>query len=135
LQKPRAPVRRFDVFAEFNRLKAIEDGMQPDEAEGHGLWVAKVVASRSFGGSAAKPPKPGEAGSRAGHEEEGPQEKPKWHTLDGKPQTDELFQREIVNRMGKEFYDAVFRPAIEEAYREGRSYQSIRDTIRREWKP
>ena len=55
--------------------------------------------------------------------------------LDGKPQTDELFQHEIVKRMGKEFYESVFQPAIEQAYKEGRSYTSIRDTIRKDWKP
>jgi hypothetical protein len=135
MQKPKAPIRRFDVFAEFNRQKAIEDGMEPDEAEGYGLWVAKVVASRGFGrGAGSKPPGKGDEGALA-EGEETEEEKPKWHSLDGKPQTDELFQRDVVSRMGREFYESVFRPAIEEAYREGKSYQSIRDTIRRDWKP
>ena len=134
--KPRAPIRRFDVFAEYNRDKAIEDGMPPDEAEGHGLWVAKVVASRRFGGGlVSQPPPKGSTQAKQDEEEEKEPEKPKWRTLDGKPQTDEMFYDEIVKRMGKEFYETVFQPAIEQAVKEDRTYQSIRDTIRREWKP
>ncbi|MEA2573883.1 MAG: hypothetical protein QOH93_1181 [Chloroflexia bacterium] len=135
---PRLPIRRFDVFAEYNRQKAIEDGVPPDEAMGYGLWVAKVVASRSFGRSAlSKPPselqklREGEAGEGDGDAEP---DKPKWHSLEGKPQTDELFEKEIVRRMGSDFYYNVFVPAIEQALAEGRSYQSIRDTIRKDWK-
>ena len=134
--KPRMPVRRFDVFAEYNRQKAIEDGMPPDEAEGYGLWVAKVVASRLYGGGSflSQPPsKVRETMKREPGEEE--IEKPKWRTLDGKAQTDELFEKEIVRRMGREFYETVFVPAIREAVETGKSYTSIRDTIRREWKP
>ena len=139
--KPRTPIRRFDVFAEYNRLKAIEDGMSPKEAEGYGLWVAKVVASRGFGRGVG--PKPPREGDKAGHDKEGAAQGedsgekrgPRWRMLDSKPQTDVLFEQEIINRMGREFYETVFKPAIEEAVREGRSYQSIRDTIRREWKP
>ncbi|HYP20527.1 MAG TPA: hypothetical protein VEY08_10670 [Chloroflexia bacterium] len=136
--RPRLPVRRFDVFAEYNRQKAIEDGTPPDEAMGYGLWVAKVVASRSFGRSVlSKPPselrKAGEGDD--GDEGEAPPDKPKWHSLEGKPQTDELFEKEIVRRMGADFYYEVFVPAIEQAIAQDRSYTSIRDTIRKEWKP
>ncbi len=135
--RPRLPIRRFDVFAEYNRQKALEDGIPEDEAMGYGLWVAKVVASRSFGRSAlSKPPselqklREGEAG-----EGEAQPQKPKWHSLEGKPQTDELFEKEIVRRMGTDFYHKVFVRAIEQAIAQDRSYQSIRDTIRKNWKP
>lgn len=136
--KPRLPIRRFDVFAEYNRQKAIEDGTPPDEAMGYGLWVAKVVASRSFGRSVlSKPPselrKSGE-GEDAGEGEARP-DKPSWHSLEGKSQTDELFEKEIVRRMGADFYYEVFVPAIEQAIAQDRTYTSIRDTIRKEWKP
>lgn len=134
--KPRLPIRRFDVFAEYNRDKAIEEGMPVDEAEGHGLWVAKVVASRRFGGGlVSHPPAKDSKPSEQGEDKEQEPEKPKWRALDGKPQTDEMFYDEIVHRMGKEFYETVFQPAIEQAVKEGRTYQSIRDTIRRDWKP
>ena len=46
--KPKAPIRRFDVFAEYNRQKALAKGQPSDEAAGYGLWVAKIVAARKF---------------------------------------------------------------------------------------
>ena len=129
--RPKAPIRRFDVFAEYNRQKALEDGMPPDEAKGYGLWVAKVVAGRRFGGALPAPREPEEQEQ----EEEGgaPPERRKWRTLGGKPQTDEMFDKEIVQRMGREFYEREFSPAIAEAFRQGRDYTSIRDTLRRQW--
>ncbi len=137
--KPRAPIRRFDVFAEYNRQKAINDGLPEDEAAGYGLWVAKVVAGRRFGSGVWKQPAPKvgemarEKGMEAGEAE--PKEKPKWHTLDGKPQTEDLFEKEVVDRMGPQFYEEEFVPAIRKAMESGRSYESIRDTIRKEWVP
>ena len=48
--KPRAPIRRFDVFAEYNRLKGMEqEKLSGPKAKGYGLWLAKVVAARKFG--------------------------------------------------------------------------------------
>jgi hypothetical protein len=134
--KPRLPIRRFDVFAEYNRRKALADGMPPDEAAGYGLWVAKVVASRRFGSgiSSQAPSKVREsAGQEPGEVEE--TKRPKWHSLGGEPQTADLFEKEIVNRMGREFYDTVFAPAIAQAVAEDRSYNAIRDTIRKDWRP
>src|ERR671916_1887382 len=46
---PQAPIRRFDVFAEVNRLNALAEGRPEDEAKGYGIWLAKVVAGRRFG--------------------------------------------------------------------------------------
>lgn len=130
--KPKAPVRRFDVFAEYNRLKGIKEGMPKTKAKGYGLWLAKVVAAQKFG----RMPKP------AGEKKEGKEKaksseeraKREWLDLSGIPQTDKLFVREIVNRMGKEFYNDVFAPAIQQAFNEGKQYVEIRDAIRREWK-
>jgi hypothetical protein len=121
------PIRRFDVFAEYHRLEERRKGVAEDEAAGHGIWLAKVVAARRFGG--ARPP--GETrGAKAGAEE-----KPgdKFRTLDDEPQTDETFEREIVRRMGEPFYREVFSPAIARALDEGRAYTEIRDSIRRAW--
>lgn len=137
-RKPRMPIRRFDVFAEYNRLEALEKGMSEEEAAGHGIWIAKVVASG--GGRGAGPKRPG--GTKA--EEDENQEKameddkpkaPRFRTLNGEPQTDKLFEEEIVRRMGREFYNTVFSPAIEDAYKQDRGYTAIRDTIRKDWKP
>lgn len=128
--RPRAPIRRFDVFAEYNRIKAQkEKKLSAAKAKGYGLWVAKVVAAQKFGRMPR--PKPGEKGK----EEKEKFDERKWHDLGGVPQTDKLFDKEIVNRMGKEFYSEVFSPAISQAYDEGKDYVDIRDSIRAEWKP
>ncbi len=133
--KPRAPIRRFDVFAEYNRLKAIDqEGLNKSKAKGYGLWVAKVVAAQKFG----RMPKPGKEKKPETEQERKEREKKartEWHDLSGVPQTDKLFDHEIVNRMGKDFYTQVFSPAIQQAYAEGKPYVAIRDAIRKEWKP
>ena len=132
--KPERSIRRFDVFAEYRKQDEEAAGRPEDEAKGYGLWVAKVVASRRFGGAKSRDRgKPGERGGR-------PEPTPtlvdgKWHALDGEPQTDELFDREIVRRMGEAFYRSVFVPAIRAAREQGKSYESIRDHIRKDWKP
>ncbi len=130
---PRAPVRRFDVFAEYNRIKGIKDKhLSASKAKGYGLWVAKVVAAQKFG----RLPKAKPREKRAKEEEKKEKEETrKWHDLGGVPQTDKLFDKEVVNRMGKEFYEKVFSPAIREAYAKGKSYVDIRDAIRADWKP
>src|SRR5438270_13866938 len=104
--RPQAPVRRFDVFAEYKRLEAERRGADADEARGYGIWVAKVVAGRRFGRSAAPPP-PAAGAPAAGHEpREGRAHQP--HELNGEPQTAATFEREIVQRMGEDFYREVF---------------------------
>ena len=135
--KPERQIRRFDVFAEYRKQEEEAKGHPEDEAMGYGLWVAKVVAARRFGGGKVKDhddPRHGKDG-----EDELERRKRlvdgKWHTLNGEPQTDALFEKEIVERMGRSFYGRVFAPAIEDAIKSGKSYESIRDTIRKSWKP
>jgi hypothetical protein len=140
--KPERQIRRFDVFAEYRKQEEEEKGHPEDEAMGYGLWVAKVVAGRRFGGGKAGDAKSGDHDGRK-HAQDGESEAErkkrlvdgKWHTLDGEPQTDELFEKEIVERMGRAFYGRVFAPAIEDARKSGTSYESIRDAIRKSWKP
>src|SRR5215212_537079 len=112
----RAPIRRFDVFAEYQRQEALTDGIPADEAAGYGLWVAKVVASRTYGRALVKgtPPQVRERAAQQETAAEG-RARPKWHTLEGQAQTDALFEEQIVRRMGQEFYTEVFVPAIEAA--------------------
>ena len=110
--RPQAPIRRFDVFAEYNKLKGLERGLDKAHAEGYGLWVAKVVASGGGrrGAQAHEPQaEPGahepqaEPGARSERAQEPPHEGPpeqEWHVLSGEPQTDALFEREVVRRMG-----------------------------------
>ena len=125
---PNQPIRRFDVFAEYTRQERHEKGFPEDEAKGYGIWLAKVVAARRFGQKASSDgTKPGK---KDAHEEE-----PTFRSVGDERQTDETFDHDIVERMGARFYAAVFVPAISEARAEGKSYETIRDTIRRGWKP
>ena len=131
--KPRMPIRRFDVFAEYNRLKGLDKGMDAANAKGYGLWVAKVVASGGSRRAGAEPATSAAPAAGDGQREAPPAQE--WHVLSGEPQTAELFDREVVLRMGQDFYGEVFAPAIDEAVRRGSSYESIRDTIRTSWTP
>lgn len=131
--KPRQAVRRFDVFAEVNRLEALVEGKPEDEAKGYGVWLAKVVAGRRFG-------RKGDRAERLRIRQEGdtaPGDAPggKFRHASDELQTDETFDREIVERMGRDFYDRVFAPAIRAAVERGEKYEQIRDTIRATWKP
>jgi hypothetical protein len=126
---PQHPIRRFDVFAEYTRQERHEKGFPEDQAKGYGIWLAKVVASRRFGQtSAAESTKPAQKRDRT-------EEEPQFRSVGDELQTDETFDHDIIDRMGARFYDAVFVPAISEARAEGKSYETIRDTIRRRWKP
>src|SRR5206468_3571656 len=105
--KPRKRIRRFDVFAEYRKLDVEEDGMPADQAKGYGLWVAKVVAARKFRRERGEEqPKPGQGK---------PKRRRKWRILSGEPQTDKLFDHEIVDRMAASFYGEVFAPAVRHA--------------------
>jgi hypothetical protein len=98
---------------------------------GYGLWVAKVVASRHSGDGTSKSGHDGGDGdTRRKQLVDG-----KWRTLGDEPQTDELFDKEIVDRMGRTFYRRIFAPAIRRARKDGKSYEDIRDALRKGWKP
>ncbi len=132
--KPNAPIRRFDVFAEYNRLEAMKKGESAAQAKGYGIWLAKVVAAKKF---AKKEEKQGDKETPNNVRQKQAKKairKKKWRDLSGIPQTDKLFDKEIVKRMGKEFYRDVFAPALQEAFAEGKEYREIRDAIRGEWK-
>ncbi len=137
--RPLQPIRRFDVFAETKRLEALAHGEPDDVAKGYGIRIAKIVASRRFGGSKTKktrherddtPEGESSTGSRFGGDGGS-----KFRALDGEIQSDETFDREIIDRMGPEFYEVVFQPAVRDALASGSKYEQIRDTIRKDWKP
>lgn len=127
--RPLATVRRFDVFAEYGRLEGMKKGLSAKEAKGYGLWLAKVVAARKFGLLPKREPLSSlealRPSGRAGA----------WHELNGIAQTDALFDQEIVDRMGKDFYRKVFGPAVKDAWKGGTPYDDIRDSIRKGWTP
>ena len=125
---PHQPIRRFDVFAEYTRQERREKGFPEDEAKGYGIWLAKVVASRRFGQKSSSDGK--KSSKQDEHEEE-----PKFRSVGDELQTDETFDHDIIERMGARFYDEVLVPAITAAREEGKTYETIRDTIRRGWKP
>src|SRR5262245_9779656 len=127
---PKQAIRRFDVFAEYSRLERMDKGYPEDESKGYGIWLAKVVAARRFG---AKTDTSDRAKAKARKDE--PKEEPKFRSVGDELQTDETFDHDIIYRMGPEFYDKVFAPAIEEARERGEKYESIRDAIRKAWKP
>jgi hypothetical protein len=136
--RPRQPVRRFDVFAETKRLEALAHGEPEDVAKGYGIRIAKIVASRRFGGAKAHEKTKKErdrSAEAAGGDRYAGESGAKFRTISGELQTDETFDREIIDRMGPEFYDVVFAPAIREAIEAGKKYEQFRDTIRKEWKP
>jgi hypothetical protein len=103
--KPKRPIRRFDIFAEYNRLKGL-DSKDLDEAhaKGYGLWVAKVVASgggRRAVGEQRETAAEKQPGAQKGHEHaKAPSAQQEWHELGGEPQPDALFDREITGCMG-----------------------------------
>ena len=57
-KKPLDRIRRFDVFAEYQNQEHHDDGMPLDQAKGYGLWVAKVVAARTFARERGRESKP-----------------------------------------------------------------------------
>jgi len=122
--KPKAPIRRFDVFAEWNRIKGKREfNFSDEDAKAYGLAVAKVVAARKFYGHRQK--------YRGATREfvEGKTTKKWWEKMASAPEFDE----KVVERMGREFYDKVFSPAIISAYEKGKDYMEIRDSIRKGW--
>ena len=129
-ERPRMPIRRFDVFADYNRVRNQEHGMPEDLAKGRALWAAKVVAGRRYG---AHPSEVREARGGTDHQPTAPSEEG-YRSVGGKEQTASMFDHEIIDRMGPEFYRDVFHPAIEQAVRDGKRYEDIRDSIRRDWK-
>ena len=126
---PRKAIRRFDVFAEFTRQEQLGEGLPEDEAKGYGIWLAKVVASRRFGKK-----KDDDDGGSAGKRASGGK-KTRFRSVGDELQTGETFDHDIIERMGADFYNDVFVPAIDEARDKGETYESIRDEIRKEWKP
>jgi hypothetical protein len=125
---PNQPIRRFDVFAEYTRQERREKGYPEDQAKGYGIWLAKVVASRRFGQKSSSDGR--KPSMKEAHDEE-----PEFRSVGNELQTDETFDHDVIDRMGARFYDEVFVPAITAAREEGKKYETIRDTIRRGWKP
>jgi hypothetical protein len=131
---PAKPIRRFDVFAEVQRLEALAEGRSEDEAKGHGIWLAKVVAARRFG-QKGDGDRERRRVRQEGEPAAGEGTTDRFRSVGDELQTDETFDREIVERMGRDFYDRVFAPAVAAALARGERYEQFRDAIRADWKP
>jgi hypothetical protein len=124
-QAPRLQIQRFDIFAEWNCLKARRrHTMKEADARAYGLAVAKVVAARTRLGTAPKQTR--ELKRRARQEQV---DEPWWEHLGSSQE----FEQKIIERMGREFYSQVFQPAIEQAWDAGQRYEDVRDTLRCAW--
>ncbi|NTU81771.1 MAG: hypothetical protein HGA45_20730 [Chloroflexales bacterium] len=122
---PKREIRRFDIFAEWNRLKGRNKAkLNEDDARAYGLAVAKVVAARKFSGH--DPAQAKELKRKAKEEEVG---EPWWEHLG----SGEEFARTVVARMGEAFYREVFQPAVLKAWEDGQRYEEIRDALREPW--
>ena len=126
---PKERIRRFDVFAEYTRQERRDKGVPEDEAKGYGIWLAKVVAARRFSRQPSAPGSTPAAGDRTAEEGE-----PRFRSVGDELQTDETFDREVVDRMGAGFSAEGFAPAIAEVRARGERYEAIRDAIRGPWK-
>src|SRR3954470_16757422 len=88
---PQQEIRRFDIFAEWNRLKANQQlHLSAAESRAYGLAVAKVVAARKFSGTAPSQLKDWKRRARSGGTAE-----PWWQHLGA----EEEFRRKIVQQM------------------------------------
>src|SRR5207237_10770583 len=118
----KAQIRRFDIFAEWNRLKARKRLHLPEpDARAYGLAVAKVVAARKFYGY--QPERMSEWKRRARQDDV---TEAWWEHLG----SEQEFEHKIVERMGKTFYRRIFQPAIRRAWDEQKTYEQIRDQLR-----
>ncbi len=122
---PSAQIRRFAIFAEWNRLKArSRHHMSAADARAYGLAVAKVVAARTFHGTT--PDQAKDLKQRARNDDVLEQW---WEHLG----SDDEFEQKIIKRMGQTFYRDVFQPAVQRAWHAEKSYEDIRDSLRTEW--
>ena len=122
---PQMEIRRFDIFAEWNRLKGrTRLDMKEADARAYGLAVAKIVASRKLHG--AEPEQAKELKRRVREDQN---DEAWWEHLG----SHEEFERKIIERMGREFYRQVFQPAIRQAWDDGQTYEDIRDKLREPW--
>ena len=124
-QVPQREMRRFDIFAEWNRLKArTQQHFSDAVAQAYGLAVAKVVAARKFAGHRAEQVRDWKQRTTREDYTEA------WWTHLGSAAE---FTDKIVARMGKSFYRRVFQPAVRQAWKQGQRYEQIRDALRAPW--
>src|SRR5271166_4152158 len=96
LPRPEAPIRRFDVFAEWSRLIAAErHHLSEGQARAYGIAVAKIVAVRKLAGHS-----PGQIAKWKQHANKQEANDAWWENVGSALE----FNRKIVLRMGTYFY-------------------------------
>jgi hypothetical protein len=124
-------IRRFDIFAEWNRLKAREKlKLSAGDSRAYGLAVAKVVAGRKQRREAGNEAASSDKDKKNEGEEKSAEKNERWWEHLG---SDDEFRRVVVRRMGEDFYKDVFAPAVRKAWDAGKDYADIRDTLRNPW--
>jgi len=136
-------LRRFDVFAVYNYVNNLKKGMPDDKSKGEAIWLAKHVAGGKrvkVGGGALDNKKVNAAKHCACKSGDTPlfdgvpeQSESYWKNLSGVEQTDEMYDKDIVRRMGEQFYNEIFLPRIKEL--SGKKYVEFRDSVREELEP
>ena len=135
---PKRSIRRFDVMAEVKRQEYLKKNpsRSEDEAKGYGIWLAKLIASRGYypkNLTKDEDYKPSYISSRYKLIVDKLKASDiKVFYLSDEPQTAEMFDRSIVERMGEDFYKEVFSPKIASLLEEGLGYMDFRDSVREE---
>ena len=113
--------------SQSTRARTDREGDAEDGAKCYGIWQSRIVASRRCGSIAPESDNRGK----------GQKSKPvtKFPSLGDELQSDEFFDRDIVECMGSQFYLEEFVPAIERDRANEKSYVDTRDVIREGWKP
>ncbi len=115
-------IRRFDIFAIFNKVSK-EAEMGSKHAKGYGIWMARMVAGKKFGGGAVTTGHTSAVATTTGAKKSGVKS---WHELSGKPQTDKEYDKELVTRFGEPNLITI-EDFIRNAYKKGMKYEAIRD--------
>ena len=113
-------IRRFDIFAIVNYLKN-KKSMSDEKAKGDAIWLAKLVANRKLYGG---PKKAGKI-ERLGKSKSGVVTR--WKVLSDVPQTDEEYDKAIIDRFGNANYIIIERE-IKMALENGYDYKQFRDS-------
>jgi len=123
-------IRRYDIFAITEYLKNLQKGLPEDVAKGDAIWLATLIASRKFSRGKVQPRTVNGKKDKKLAEKNGIYTS-KWRMLSGKPQTDKVYDKNIIQRMGEDLYQIVLNK-VKELFEAGLDYMDYRDSVREE---
>ena len=123
-------IRRYDVFAITEYLKNLAKGLPEDVAKGDAIWLATLVASRKFSRGKVQPRTVKDKKDQRLAQKNGVFTS-KWRSLSGKEQTDKVYDKNIIQRMGEDLYQIVLEK-VREKFEAGLDYMQYRDSVREE---